>query len=435
MNILAVNPFKLTNYNNGHDNLVQTPRFGLTMAKPLSKDTVSFQGDKLPTKKSMEKGAYIISADLAMRIQAMKAPGHERKKQLLLEYFGDLIEKGIITFHDRLKGIRSIREKATTNGWSTKDAILEHMDDISGFSFDLNSPKAFPEVIKRYKQMLEDREIEVKQVEYHRRAPKYKKNQIVESFDTLKPYELQRLREDINKIQKPIRKIWFDVDSRSGYSGLHSALRTKDDETSELQIMVRNMAVVKKIENLLYKIRNGKSIDPKYEIVARYLTALVPLEENASPEEVKLSEFLNAAMSKYLQEAYAQPVSTPFSEKFKPLKVEESETLNKKEKKAIAAYDLNKIEDLMIRCEYIVDKYGEGGMSTIMRACDRMPHKCCSTDIVMYLDMFERIIDKYSLNGLTTMIDICEKLSGKCEYKTIELLMNSYEKMSGEAKS
>lgn len=430
MNILAVNPFRISNTNPLAKPYDVQPRFGLTMAKPLSKDTVSFKGDKLPSKKSMKKGAYVISADLAMRIQGIKAPAHERKKQLLLKYFGDLIESGIITFHDRLKGIRSIREKATTNGWDTMDAILKHMDDISGFSFDLNTPKAFPEVAKRYKQMLQDREIEVKQVEYHRRAPRYKKNQIVESFDTLKPNDLQKLREEINKIQKPIRKIWFDVDSRSGYSGLHSALRTKDDETSELQIMVRNMAVVKKIENLLYKIRNGKSIDPKYEVITRYLTALIPLEENAAPEEVKVSEFLNNAMTKYVQEAYAQPVTNPFSEKFELLKVENSETLNKKEKKAIAKYDLNIIEDLMIRCEYIVDKYGMGGMTTIMRACDRMPNKCCSTEIVVYLDVFERIIDNYGLNGLTTIIDTCEQLSGKCDYKALELLLTSYEKMS-----
>lgn len=428
MNILALNPFKITN-NNVQPNYNSQPRFGLTMAKPLSKDTVSFKGDKLPSKKSMEKGAYIISADLAMRIQAIKAPAHERKKQLLSKYFRDLIEQGLITFHDRLKGIRSIREKATTNGWGTMDAILEHMDDISGMCFILNSTKAFPEVNKRFKQMLQDREIEVTQVEYHRRAPKYKKNQIVESYDSFKPNDLQRLRDDINRIQNPTKKIWFDVDSRSGYSGLHSALRTKDDEVSELQIMVKNIFVVKNIENLLYKIRNGKAIDPKYEIVARYLTALKPLEEGASAEEVKVHDFLDVAMTKYTQDTYTQAIEMPFSDKFKPLNVENSDVLNKREKKAIAPYDLNKIEDLMIRCDYLVDKHGMDGMAKIMRALDRMPNKCCSTEIVMYLDIFERIIDRFGLDNLATIIDTCERLSGKCEYKAIEFLLNSYEKM------
>ena len=305
MNILALNPFKISNNNAPITSSFQ-PKFGLTMAKPLSKDTVSFQGDKLPSKKSMEKGAYIISADLAMRIQAIKAPAHERKKQLLEKYFGDLIEQGLISFHDRLKSIRSIREKATTNGWATMDAILDHMDDISGLCFVLNSAKAFPEINKRFKQMLEERELEVTQVEYHRRAPKYKKNQIIESYDSFKPNELQRLRDEINRIQNPTRKIWFDVDSRSGYSGLHSALRSKNGEKSELQMMVKNIFVVKNIENLLYKIRNGKAIDPKYEIVARYLTALKPLDENATAEEVRLHELLDVAMTKYTQDAYTK---------------------------------------------------------------------------------------------------------------------------------
>ena len=433
MNILALNPFKISNNNAPITSSFQ-PKFGLTMAKPLSKDTVSFQGDKLPSKKSMEKGAYIISADLAMRIQAIKAPAHERKKQLLEKYFGDLIEQGLISFHDRLKSIRSIREKATTNGWATMDAILDHMDDISGLCFVLNSAKAFPEINKRFKQMPEERELEVTQVEYHRRAPKYKKNQIIESYDSFKPNELQRLRDEINRIQNPTRKIWFDVDSRSGYSGLHSALRSKNGEKSELQMMVKNIFVVKNIENLLYKIRNGKAIDPKYEIVARYLTALKPLDENATAEEVRLHELLDVAMTKYTQDAYTQAIGIPFSDKFKPLKVENSDVLNKKEKKAIAQYDLNKIEDLMIRANYLVEKFGEDGMARILRACDRMPNKCCSTEIVMYLDIFERIIDAYGLNGLTTLIDTCEQLSGKCDYKAIEFLLKSYERISGEVK-
>ncbi len=431
MNIIALNPFKISN-NNAPVAYSSQPRFGLTMAKPLLKDTVSFKGDKLPSKKSMEKGAYIISADLAMKIQAIKAPVHERKKQLLSKYFGDLIEQGLISMHDRLKGIRSIREKATTNGWGTMDAILEHMDDVSGFCFILNNSKAFPEVNKRFKQMLQDREIEVTQVEYHRRAPKYKKNQMVESYDSFKPNDLQRLRDEINRIQNPTKKIWFDVDSRSGYSGVHSALRTKDDEISELQIMVKNIHVVKNIENLLYKIRNGKAIDPKYEIVARYLTALKPLPEDATPEEVKAHELLDVAMTKYTQDSYSQAIVTPFSNKFEPLGVENSEVLNKKEKKAIAKYDLNKIEDLMLRAEYLFNKHGTSGMATIMRSLDRMPNKCCSTEIEVYIDIFERIIDTFGLKGLTTIIDTCEKLSGKCEYKALELLITSYEKMYKE---
>ena len=60
--------------------------------------------------------------------------------------------------------------------------------------------------------------------------------------------------------------------------------------------------------------------------------------------------------------------------------------------------------------------------------------KCCSTEIVMYLDIFERIIDAYGLNGLTTLIDTCEQLSGKCDYKAIEFLLKSYERISGEVK-
>lgn len=351
MNILALNPFKINTCNNTTKPVNAVSRFGLTMAAPLSKDTVSFGcGIKQSTKKMTNRSDGIPIA-LAKRIRAKKDAPHKRKTQLLLTNFGDLINNGTITFKDRLKGENSICEKSATRGWNTMDQCIEHMDDISGFCFVLNTPKAFSEVIKRIKKMLQSREIEVTNAEYHRREPKYKKSKIVESYDSLKPYELQTLKGVINKIQNPTTQIWKDVDSRSGYSGLHLTLRTKDSEKSELQIMLMTMDKVKKIENLLYKIRNGKTVEQKYEPAEKYLAPLKPIREYATEPEKKAHEQLQSTMTKYIQEAYFKTLKKPFDKNFVPLAVSESETLTKKEKSLIEKYDLNKIAILIEACE------------------------------------------------------------------------------------
>ncbi len=359
MNILALNPFKLSNNSNNNTFVSRNsnPRFGLTMAKPLSKDTVSFGCNRAPSKKVKEEAAFIISEALAKKIRARKEEPHNRKKQLLNEYFGDLIEQGVISFSNRLKGNRSIREKATTNGWGTLGLILEHMGDISGFCFILNDSKAFSEVNKRLLRLLQSRELEVVEGEYHRLAPKYKKNQIVESFDSIKPNELQKLKEGVNRIQNPTRQIFYDVDSRSGYSGLHLTLRSKDGEKSELQIMVMPISKVKKAENTTYKIKNGKSIEQKYApIVETYLAEFKPLKKTASEAEKKAHEQLLAAMTKYTQEAYALAAQNPYNPNFEILKVENATTLTKKEKEILGKYSFDKIAILMEACERMEGK-------------------------------------------------------------------------------
>lgn len=352
MNILALNPFRIQN-NNSPANLTVNyqPSYGLTMAEPLSKDTVSFGCTKQQSVKKMASRSDAITTDLAKKIRKRKEHPHKRKKQLLTENFGSLIDNGLITFKDRIKGENSICEKSATRGWTNMEQVLLHMGDVSGFCFILNSPKAFPEIIKGFRNLLKSREIEITEAEYHRKEPKYKNSKIVESYDSLKPQDLQSLKSDINKIQKPTTQIWKDVDSRSGYSGLHLTLRTKDGEISELQIMTLTMDKVKKVENILYKIRNGKTVAPKYEAVEKYLEPLKPVDEYATEAEKTTSEALQKAMTKYTQEAYEQPLKKPYDSNFELLKVEDAKSLTKKEKALIAKYDLNKIAILMEACE------------------------------------------------------------------------------------
>lgn len=356
MNILSLNLFTAGKQSNipAVSNSKTSNRYGLVMAKPLLKDTVSFGSTKQSVKK-MASRSDAITIDLSKKIRAKKEKPHKRKKQLLLENFSPLIEQGLVTFKDRVKGENSICEKSATRGWNTMDLVLKHMNDISGFCFELNASKAFPEIIKRFKSLLKTRELEITEAEYHRREPKYKNSKIVASYDSLDPQDLQVLKNEINKIQNPTTQIWKDVDSRSGYSGLHLTLRTKDGEKSELQIMTQSMGKTKKIENLLYKIRNGKTVDTIYEPVEKYLAPLKPLDEYASASEKQAHEALQSAMTKYTQEAYEKPLKKPFDSKFELLKVSDS-GLNKKEKNLIAKYDFNKIAILIEACEKMAEK-------------------------------------------------------------------------------
>lgn len=325
---------------------------GLIMASPLLNDTVSF-GCTKQTLKKMGSRKDTISAALAKKIRAQKEPSHKRKKQLLFDSLKNLISQECISFYNRIKGENSIREKSATRGWQTLEQVLDHMDDISGFCVILNTSKSFNETIKQLRQLLKTRIIRITEAEYHRREPKYKNSRVIASYDSLKPIELQNLKNDINRIQNPTTQIWKDVDSRSGYSGLHLILQTKDGEKSELQIMTLNMERVKRVENILYKIRNGKTIDKTYEVVEKFLEPLRPLSEFADEKEQAAHKNLQFAMTKYIQEAYTKTLSRPYDKNFKLLHVSEAETLTKKEQKLISKYDLNDIAILMNACEKI----------------------------------------------------------------------------------
>ena len=147
--------------------------------------------------------------------------------------------------------------------------------------------------------------------------------------------------------------MWKEVDSRSGYSGLHIVIKNPDGTKSELQIMTRAMADLKHYENLYYKSRNGKPLDPKYSMLESVLKPIKPLDlDNLTDEE----KFLQKALTKYTQEAYTERLNKPYKDNQLFLKVADAKSLSLKEKELLEPYDFNKIKLLVDACDEYAKK-------------------------------------------------------------------------------
>ena len=353
MNILSVNNFKFTPIRNNENNsqVVSFPKFGLTMAKPLSKDTVSFgQTAVAQTKKVCGDLKGACSAASARKIIQRHQDAHQKNVELFLNKFGAIVStkdgESLITLKERLKGIFSLQLKTASLGLGNlpNNEILKIISDVSGICFVLETPDSYNSFVKIFSDMIKHGEINPIEAEYHRLPPSYKRNKLDKSYDTLNPAISQRLKNTIYKYKNPTYQLWKEVDSRSGYSGLHITIANSDGTKTEIQIMTRPMAELKHYENLYYKFRNGKPLDPKYQMLEPMLMPLKPKDpENLTDDE----KFIQKALTKYTQEAYIYQFECPYGVERPFLKVSEAKNLSAKEKELLEPFDFNKIKLLV----------------------------------------------------------------------------------------
>lgn len=354
MNISLVNNFiNVKPSSNENKQRISYPIFGLKMAKPLSADTVSFTGEA-PTQKQKTNDQPAITIDLAKKIREEYQKPHHAIKNILETEFADILstpeKKNHITMHNRVKTPESIQEKATTRGWTNKKQIEKHMGDISGFCFVMEDKKAENILINKLSKLVKTGKLNIVEIEYHRREPLYKKNKLVKSYDSINVENLQKLKKSVIEAKNPTTQFYHEIDSISGYSGLHITIKTPSGLLSEIQIMPRSVYNAKVPENLLYKIRNNKNTPERYHFIEPFLAPLkVKNKDKMTPEEKELQK----AMSTYTREVYATAIQTPFNDSKKFLKVTDSQDLTQKEKKLIQDYDMNKIYILMQGCDLI----------------------------------------------------------------------------------
>lgn len=352
MNILAINNFKFNapfKANNSSNNVIATPKFDLRMAQPLTQDTVSFKAYAQTRKISGDlKGA--CSATTAKNIIKKHLDAHNKNIELFTSKFGDKL-----AFIERLKSEFSLQLKTASLGIGNQkiSEIMNTISDVSGFCFVLKKPDDYNYFIKTFSDMIKHGEVNPIEVEYHRLPDIYKKGQVEKSFNSLDPSKSQKLKNTIYNVKNPTYQLWKDVDSRSGYSGLHITIKNADSTKSEIQVMTRAMADLKHYENLYYKGRNGKPLNPKYKILEPILLPIKPKDpENLTPEEM----FIQKALTKYTQEAYTERLDNPFETNRPFLKVADSKTLTAKEKEMLEPYDFNKIKVLVDACDQYAKK-------------------------------------------------------------------------------
>ena len=353
MNISALNNVTTTNKCNALPLKTGNgiPYFGIRMSGALTKDTVSF-GAAAPTAKKMVKRSDGISIAVARKIRNSLAESHEYFYKMLCETFSDVLSRKeeikILTLIPRLKSENSICEKTATRSWVSKEEILDKMADISGVAFVLETPQSLAEFIPRFSELLKSGELRVEEVEYHRLAPKIKNNKIEKTYDSLNIGLLSRLKKAIIDIQNPSTQFWREVDSMSGYSGLHFTVVDKKGCKHEIQVMTRSIAELKQVENLYYKARNGKSIDPKYKFIEGFLKKLRPQDpNNMTPQEVSMHK----AITKYTQDAYVQQLKKPY-EWHNPTR----NPFLKPSAAIIADYDFNNVKELKDNCDRIAQR-------------------------------------------------------------------------------
>ncbi len=376
MNILSVSNFRITTPFKGNtpQQSVTEPRFGLTMASPLLNDTVSF-GAAAKAKKAVHavqqttkaagKRSDGITLQLARLLRSHIQKPHAELKNHLQELFKGQIkpnphevinnknsQKYLFTMLDRIKSEDSIIQKTASRGWGNlgKKELLANMTDVSGLCFVLEDKKSLGEFIKKLSKEICEGKLNIEEAEYHRLPTIYKSRTAPQTFDSLEPEQLQKLKNAIYDTQNPTTQIWKDVDSMSGYSGLHLIVKNSDGTKSEIQLMTRAMHNLKNVENLFYKIRNNKNVDPKYRYIEQFMEPLKVKDKDSMTESEKA---LQKAIKKYTQEAYEEVLNKPFDTSNKFLSVEMSARLNKKEKEMLKDYDFNKIGELMKTCESI----------------------------------------------------------------------------------
>ena len=361
MNVLSINNLNFTPLKNAEtqSRVSFMPKFGLSMAKPLTQDIVSFKGGIAQTKKIAGDLKGACTADSAIKMIDKHKKFHNKNLDLFRKKFAGWLTnkdtKNYVTMLERLKGVFSLQLKTASLeiGDLQMAEILKTVNDISGFCFVLENNESFELLVNFFNDMIKHGEINPIEVEYHRLPPTYKRSKIDKEYNSLNQVFLQKLKNTIYDIKNPTYQLWKEVDSRSGYSGLHVTIKNADGTKSEIQVMTRAMADLKHYENLYYKSRNGKPLDPKYSMLEPIFKPLKPVDMDNLTEEEK---FMQKALTKYTQEAYTERLNRPYKENQPFLKVSDAKSLTAKEKELLEPYDFNKIKLLVDACDAYAKK-------------------------------------------------------------------------------
>lgn len=299
MNILPLSGFSPVSFAPKKSNNNQnTHLYGLVMSKPINRDTVSFKA----TPKAMQSRKNAITMSLAKRIHEEAAEATKFMEAKLRPYLYDLEattfapNNPIEVISTRAKSAVSIVEKAVTRGWINREEIKRGMTDLAGMKIIMRdaSRENVNKIIERLVTAVTESGAKIVEIENKRPLPIYDQyGNILKSYDYASPMALIKLQRAASKLLGREIKL-TDENTPSNYMAIHTLIELPNGITGELQIMGHDVAALKELEDLCYKIKNGKNIDKKYAPIEKTLAALKD-EENV---------LLRAEHDKYTQEAY-----------------------------------------------------------------------------------------------------------------------------------
>ncbi len=308
VNILAVN--NLSAKNNYAQNSMNTarvsytlPKFGLKMTAPLTQDSVSFTAT--PKTLSSMKGA--IPKNTAIQIHKIAKEDQAKIEQYMEGILGDLLVTDynpnniIETLKGRPKTADSIREKAGTNHWETKEEILANMTDLNGMKIVLRDGgrTGVHSVLARFIEEIKAGRLELIEIE-NKRPEITKDKDFMKLFAKQKgiyPDKKTKSKDYLNQIfdysspefleemidaaeerypERIVNYIAADY-TKFNYPALHFLFKLPGMSRSfELQMMGHDVALYKDLDDIIYKILNNKNANPKY---APLIKIVKPLNE------------------------------------------------------------------------------------------------------------------------------------------------------------
>ena len=301
MNILSVNNFRFSNplrFNQTDSQPVSAPKFGLTMAKPLSKDTVSFgataknvnRAINSKLSRDISKGAKFYEIQVAAIFTSILAPlmSTDETPDNVIEYFNvrtkgkDSIGaksgevKGKYKTGDIIKG----GKKCTT-----KDAISLNMTDLLGAKavLTIGSKHNAKMVIEALTHALKNGQIRLREIE--QKVPKscMRDEKTLTTCTYATDSTLDKMKSASEKrFNNEVKTDYRDY-TPSNYSALHFLIDVllKDPngksvwKTVEVQVLGHDVNEYKELDDILYKLLNGKNVDKKYNPIKQVLQPII----------------------------------------------------------------------------------------------------------------------------------------------------------------
>lgn len=294
---------------------VSAPAVKYSNLAPLSKDTVSFGA----TKKNIEEGDVGVNFETAEKIHSDAKESALFLEITLNDIFGDMIRgKSLAKIHERpiekiscrIKSTESICDKSAGRRWYNEKEVKRHMTDIVGARIVMadSSTKQVDRVINRLTEAVRDNKLKILEIENYRPDPILNQNgKVLKSYDYSSRLALKNLKDVCDSKGKFINK--KDEDLRSGYMAIHLLVQLPNGFTGEIQIMGSDVEKFKEVEDICYKVKNGKKVDKKYDSVVELLKPVADAGED---------DPLSLAFEKYTRKAYIyQRVKEPNHGKYR----------------------------------------------------------------------------------------------------------------------
>lgn len=335
LNIRPVNFLRSFNYNTNFKNNTNSKinNFSYNNLKPLTKDTISFTGERQLT----DIRSIVKESDANFEeISQYASVAENRLKKTLTGALGDLVEsdknkRGIIEpIAIRVKSPDSIEEKvisilaqAVAKADPTmlfkienSQSIKEHVNDIIGARVILrqSNTKNNAQIINRLINAVRKNELNIKKIEVTQLP---ERERISPYFDDK---DLERLEKEVNLKRGRNNQIKIKrKPSTTGYCGIHidldlsnkNAKAIYDGYSGEIQIIGSDVAQLKEVEDCCYKVKQDKSIvgkHPAYNPFVQHLDKYFKFKKAGFTEEenkAKAKSYKDA-FSEYTYKAYIQ---------------------------------------------------------------------------------------------------------------------------------